>query len=449
VVDTNSDGTYDRLATASDQIQINVNGYCVGYPCDDGNECTVDDCDFNSAYAGTRCSYTNEVDGTSCDAAGLPGFCSSGVCEDLSLWVPPARDIGSVVLAEEAEEDVLVSSGSTFELDFYRNPAYECGLTGNYTFMVVNPANGDAADQAPLWVFLHGGGSGYFDANGDYLAVLGQTEDSWNHEETFDDLHVQQLQTRTVENGQPKDITLTRRLLEGYRVVLVSMCDHDQYSGLGTPYPNNPNPGAEVNGMQATMAAVDYTVANYPTTHVFAHGTSAGSVGAYTLAMSFAAEGTHLTGVVSDSVLSTRQLTLIEIFAGQPGQQYQAGYTYAGFAEKIGFYGQLENQVHPEARIDGGFVEVPLLFVGGIEDPVCMASQPAIPEAVAEGLNNCEWQAESLIQTIAAQADSPHQVSLLDGEGHVPTNRVTPANDIVDTFITDILAANPPHPFAP
>lgn len=340
-------------------------------------------------------------------------------------------------------------AGATFDIQFYRNTAYGCGLSGNYTFMVVNPPNGDAADQAPLWVFLHGGGSGYFDENGDYLAVAAQTEDSWNHEETFDDLLVKQLQTRTVENGQPKDITLTRRILEGYRVVLVSMCDHDQYSGLGTPYPNNPNPGAEVNGMQATMAAVDYTVANYPTTHVFAHGTSAGSVGAYNLAMSFAVEGIHLTGVVSDSVLSTRQLTLIEIFEGQPGQQYQAGYTYDGFAEKIGFYGQFENQAHPEARIDGGFVEVPLLFVGGSEDPVCMATQPAIPEAVAEGLNNCEWQAQSLIQTIAAQADSPHQVSLLDGLGHIPTNEVTPANDIVDTFITDILAANPPHPFAP
>ena len=30
---------------------------------------------------------------------------------------------------------------------------------------------------------------------------------------------------------------------------------------------------------QATMAAIDYTVANYPTTHVWAHGTSAGSIG--------------------------------------------------------------------------------------------------------------------------------------------------------------------------
>lgn len=66
VVDTNSDGTYDRLATAADQIRLNVNGYCVGYPCDDGNECTVDACDFRNFGF---CSYTNEPDGTSCDAA--------------------------------------------------------------------------------------------------------------------------------------------------------------------------------------------------------------------------------------------------------------------------------------------------------------------------------------------------------------------------------------------
>ena len=56
--------------------------------------------------------------------------------------------------------------------------------------------------------------------------------------------------------------------------------------------------------MQATMSALEYTVSNYPTTHVFVHGTSAGSSGAYNLAMSFAVEGIHLTALVSDSVVS-------------------------------------------------------------------------------------------------------------------------------------------------
>ena len=86
------------------------------------------------------------------------------------------------------------------------------------------------------------------------------------------------------------DSTLTRRIQEGYRVLLVSMCDHDNYAGRGAPYPNNPNPNGgerQVNGLQATMAAMDYTVANYPTTHVFAHGTSAGSLGVFAMSQAY------------------------------------------------------------------------------------------------------------------------------------------------------------------
>ena len=240
-----------------------------------------------------------------------------------------------------ADEKSLAFAGINFNFDFYRNNAYSCGLSGNYTFMVINPANGDGTIEAPLWVFLHGGGAGFYDENGDYHAVGNQTEDTWNHEETFNDFLITQLQGRTVENGQLKDITLTRRIQEGYRVVMVSMCDHDQYSGLGTPYPNNPNPGAEVNGMQATMSAVEYTVANYPTTEVFAHGTSAGSVGVYNLAMSFAAQDIHLTGVVADSIVSPRALDLFDAYPGQAPRQ--PGWTFEGVGEKQGFYGDTSN----------------------------------------------------------------------------------------------------------
>ncbi|NCG18022.1 MAG: hypothetical protein GWP91_03295 [Rhodobacterales bacterium] len=215
--------------------------------------------------------------------------------------------------------------GNSLDFDFYRNNTYKCGLTGNYTFLVVNPQNGDETTEAPLWVYLHGGGSGYFDENGDYLAVNNQDENTWNHEETMDDLIANPLELYTLENGQPKDTTLTRRILEGYRVALVGMCDHDQYLGLGTPYPNNPNAPKEVNGMQATMAAIDYIAANHPTTHVFAHGTSAGSVGAYALALSYSAEDIGLTGVVSDSVLSHRGKVIQEVLAGEPGFPQAAG----------------------------------------------------------------------------------------------------------------------------
>jgi len=366
-----------------------------------------------------------------------------GVIQHLEPEFVVDRTTSGIALADER---TVSQFGSTVELDFYRNSEYSCGLSGNYTFMVVNPINSDENTEAPLWIYLHGGGSGFFDENGDYHAVNNQTEDTWNHEETFDDLVSTQLQGRIVDSGQLQDITLTRRLQEGYRLVLVSMCDHDQYSGLGTPYPNNPNPGAEVNGIQATMSAVEYTVGNYPTTDVFAHGTSAGSPGAYNLAMSFAAEGIHLSGVVADSIISPRVVELFWTFPGEGNRQ--PGWTVEGFAEKIGFYGDLARPLDPESRIAAGFDDVPLLFVGGAEDSFCMAYLSPIPEADALGLNNCEWAAQGLIDTIAAQPNSLHQVANLPGLGHVPTNRETVANDVVDTFISEILASNPPAPFA-
>jgi hypothetical protein len=45
---------------------------------------------------------------------------------------------------------------------------------------------------------------------------------------------------------------------------------------------------------------------------------------------------------------------------------------------------------------------------------------------------------------INAQLGSPHQVAQFEGEGHLPTNNVTPANDIVDDFIDKVLATDPP-----
>jgi len=345
-------------------------------------------------------------------------------------------------------EQVFNGNGLTIDIDFFRNTAYQCGVSGNYTFMILNPANGDADDEAPLWVYLHGGGVGHFDEQGDYHAVLNQTADTWNTEETFPRL-LEIIQSRTLNNGQPINNTLTRRIQEGYRMLVVSMCDHDLYSGLGTPYPDNPNAGAEVNGMQATMSAVDYVVANYPTTQVWAHGTSAGSSGVYNLAMSFAAEGINLSGAVPDSIFPTpRAIPLTEAYSGEPGSPYQSGFDPEAVVDKLGFYGDLSRNAHPEARIAAGFTDVPLLFVGGRNDPFCNHDFPAIPEAVAEGLDhNCDYYHEGLSQVITAQSGSPHQLAYIQDRGHVPTLEAGPVNTTVTTFIGDVLANNPGAPF--
>ena len=348
-----------------------------------------------------------------------------------------------------AGQQSATRAGLDLDFQFYRNSAYECGLSGNYTFMVLNPANGSADDEAPLWVYLHGGGVGHFDEEGNYYAVNGQTAETWNEEETFQDLQ-SILQTRTLDNsGQVINNTLTRRIQDGYRMLIVSMCDHDLYSGLGTPYTDNPNPDAEVNGMQATMSAVDYVVANYPTTDVWAHGTSAGSTGAYHLATSYAAEDIYLTGAVPDSIFPTPSaIPLSAAYGGDPESPYQFGFDPEAVVEKLGFYGDLTRNAYPEARIADGFTDVPFLFVGGRNDPFCNHSLPAIPEALAEGIDhNCDYYHEGISQVIAAQTDSPHQLAYIQDRGHVPTLDAGPVNNTVNTFINGILADNPGAPF--
>ena len=347
------------------------------------------------------------------------------------------------------EERTLSGFGNTWELDFYRNTAYSCGLSGNYSFLVVEPASNPGA-AAPLWVYLHGGGVGYFDASGSYRSI-NNNANAWNHEETMDDLVDNQLLKRTLtQNGQLKDTTLSRRVQEGYRLLIVSMCDHDLYSGLGTPYMNNiDNPSAQVNGLQASMAAVEYTTENYATTHVIAHGTSAGSVGAFSLATAFAAEGTYLTAVVADSYIVTPRIEpVFDAYAGVDGYPFDENFDIQGVEDKIGFYLDLDKQAYPEARVNDGFDAVPMLFIGGAIDQFCAGNLPPIPEALAENLENCDYVFDGLQQAVSAQPDSPHQVVLLEGQGHTPTNNPSPAHDVVDTFITGVLATNPHLPFA-
>ena len=75
--DGGRDGTYDVLAGPLDQVFMSVNGYCLGYPCNDGNDCTVDNCDPRRPWG---CSYSNEPAGTACSDNGNPGTCQAGVC---------------------------------------------------------------------------------------------------------------------------------------------------------------------------------------------------------------------------------------------------------------------------------------------------------------------------------------------------------------------------------
>lgn len=376
----------------------------------------------------------------------------SGRNEDAEITddaLPAVPMVQRTIRQIELIDEVTRTFGNhSFDVQFYKNNAYTCGDgIGKYTFIVINPVGGNRDSSAPLWVWLHGGGSGFFDEGGTYRAVNNQTFETWNQEESLSDL-IDALTIRTLNNGAPEDNTFARRLQEGYRMVVVSMCDHDQYLGLGTPYVRNPNPNTQVNGLQATMSAIDYSVSNYTSTHVFAHGTSAGSVGVYALALSYAVEGKGLTGVVCDSILGTRGVTIQEFFAGTPGFPQQEGYDPNVFAEKAGWHRDPENASEPESRIAAGFARTPLLFVGGLDDSQCAGNFVPMPQALDDGFdNNCEWMAAPLLDLIEAQDNSPHQVAQIEGVGHVPTTNPGAANDVVNRFIDRVLSVNPSYPF--
>jgi len=50
--------------------------------------------------------------------------------------------------------------------DQYRNPAYPCAVSGDNTFIIATALGTPATAVRPLWVYMHGGGFGYFDSAG-------------------------------------------------------------------------------------------------------------------------------------------------------------------------------------------------------------------------------------------------------------------------------------------
>jgi len=378
----------------------------------------------------------------------------------LKDWIPVKRTTEKIV---RVDQTVIKDKHGSWKFDFYRNYAYKCGLSGNYTFVVIEPRNAPGK-KAPLWVYFHGGGSGYFEKNGRYIALRWQNKDTYNHEETFETLRKINRGHPAFENGcfVDDDTTLTRRVKEGYRLLVLGYGDHDRYSGKGTPYPNNPK-GGEVNGLQASMSAVEYTVAHYPTTYVFAHGTSAGSVGAYALGFAFAQEGITLTGIVMDSCIVTPRQTPIAIamlknnskiippdvleMVERENKDEWLG-AYRGAIEKIGVMIDPHYPFYPEAAVKTGFKSVPMLIIAGTKDPFFGGTIPSIAQAKAAGLGNVEWMWDGLRKAIEKQKDSPHKL-LIVNTGHVPTVKTPghPVHDEVDKFIRRAISFSKSYPF--
>lgn len=358
---------------------------------------------------------------------------------------PVEYDTEGIRLGEERAV-TIPGVGGRFIARWYVDDTYRCGRIGNFAHLVIERED-LVGRTAPLWVLMHGGGVGYYDETGTY-----QGGESRNDEESIDDL-LDQLRRRTEATpGQPEDTVVSRRLAEGWRVMFTSLCDHDLYSGFGNIYPNNPNWGDDpdtVDGLPATMAAVDVTVNGngrldgHPTSRLFLHGGSAGSAGAYSLSYAFWRSGIDLTGAVLDSsVISERTEDL-----ANAGVINQTPEDLPAIQAKIGPF-VTDPSLFVEQTVAAGFDAVPLFDVTFANDPLCGGTAPPIPTAVAAGFdNNCRYVHGLLADAVAGQPGTLHRTSVVEGEGHVVTNQAGPVHDQIDDWVAAVLATDPPDPW--
>lgn len=343
--------------------------------------------------------------------------------------------------------------GVTFKLDFYRDKAYRCGKQGYFTFLVVQQSS-IVGKRRPLWVLMHGGGVGYYQPDGLYVGNEGA-----NNEETADRLSNVLVKHALSKAGAKKTI-VGGRVQAGWRFLMPSMCDHDLYGGMGNAYPNNPNWSGSpdtVDGLRATMAAIDFTargngkLPGYATGRIFLQGTSAGSAGAYNVAHAFERSGVQLNGAILDSYLVSSGLeeifghgcTTTEVKAAAQG----ATFDLQAVEQKVGAF-LSEEPLLAENSL-GLTHHVPLFDIAGSLDGFCCGKDPALPAAAAAGYdNNCRFVHSPLAQAIAALPATAHHRSLVvEGLGHVITGTEGAHQAALQSWLDGILADNPPPPW--
>ena len=375
--------------------------------------------------------------------------------------VPAASDAG-VAIAYRRDQIELVSrdntrgaDGVSYRRTFYRNRAYRCGRTGFYTFALLEPV--EVVDRpAPLWVVLHGGGTGYYGTDGRYHpgtlragAWVGANEDQ------NDEYDLTQLSPWALRYGRP-----------GMRRLALHMCDHDLYGGVGDPYLNNPNPGRaddRAEGLLASAAAVHFVargnglagsqaLAGHPTTLVFFQGSSAGSAGAYFVSAGLARLGVRINGAVMDSYVITSRHP--DLFASRcTPLNRDATFDPNELVRRIGPF-MRDPSLLLERNVPGPYA-IPYLALQGTADPHCCGPSPVVPQAQAAGFtNNCRYVYDVVSTAFARSGDPLQRVVLIPEGGHValgvansPTGRAAQA--AVDEWFAAVMATNPTPPTFP
>ena len=103
-----------------------------------------------------------------------PDWQSIGVgeveCADGRLYMTLVLrdDIPGIEQPADTSQIELVSTVTQdgYRIQFFRNLAYGCSISGDQTFIIATPVGQSATSTRPLWVKMHGGGVGYFDPSG-------------------------------------------------------------------------------------------------------------------------------------------------------------------------------------------------------------------------------------------------------------------------------------------
>jgi hypothetical protein len=179
-----------------------------------------------------------------------------------------------------------------YSFDLYRNLAYPCSIRGYQTFVIGTKGGSSATATRPLWVRMHGGGVGWFAPDGTPMPDAAHKSEEGP------------VLTDSLTQGGL--MSRVRSDAAAFRLLSVSMCDHDIYAGGDQPDPNNPNTTPDgkprtVNGLFATKAAIQFALKKLPTSKFFLHGTSAGGSGVWSVAYALEEQGLPPAGAVADS----------------------------------------------------------------------------------------------------------------------------------------------------
>ena len=252
-----------------------------------------------------------------------------------------------------------------------------------------------------------------------------------------------------------QDLVMNRRTAEGYRFLIPSMCDHDFHSGAGTPYPNNPNWDGNdtVDGMLALASAVEFTVnggsglEGYATSHVFVHGTSSGSSGAWSVSYLLSRAGIFLNGALLDAELLGARQDEIMGNGLTPPEMKDPGFSWQAVGDKVGVM-MTNAEFFAETRVPEGF-GVPLFDCVAKGDIFCGGQAALLSAAKNAGQEtNCDYVHQLLRDAMDARPASEHHQWFRDeSTDHVLTLRPGGVHDAVDSWLSAILADDPPTPW--